>query len=213
MIHLTEDKKENLKKLYVSGLSQEATAKIIGCDRTAVGYWARRFGIQRSLSESHIGQHSSPSTEFKNGMVSWNSGITLPFQVWNKGKKTGIVPSSAFKNGHPAPTTAFKKGQASPNKGKPAPWARGENNVNWRGGVSDVNRSIRSSDKYKQWRSTVFKRDDFLCQNCKNVKYKGIVAHHIKEFSEFPELRFEVSNGLTLCRACHCFHHNPRKGK
>lgn len=72
----------------------------------------------------------------------------------------------------------------------------------WKGGITPVNVSIRSSVDYKLWREAVFKRDDFTCQFCKK---KGIYvqADHIKPFAYFPELRFELNNGRTLCRECH----------
>lgn len=79
---------------------------------------------------------------------------------------------------------------------------RGENNHNWKGGISGKNSRARHSKKYNQWRLLVYKRDFYTCQECgeKNIE---IVAHHIKSFSEFKDLRFNVNNGRTLCRACH----------
>lgn len=69
-------------------------------------------------------------------------------------------------------------------------------------------RRIRSSDEYAAWRTSVFKRDDFTCQKCKR-RGDGMTAHHLKPFATHPELRLEISNGITLCwNPCHREIHN-----
>lgn len=79
---------------------------------------------------------------------------------------------------------------------------RGENHWAWKGGVTSQNSLDRSSYKSKAWRATVFERDNYTCQKCQK---RGcyLQAHHIQPFALFPELRFELSNGITLCRKCH----------
>ena len=62
--------------------------------------------------------------------------------------------------------------------------------------------ALRSSKKMKTWRKKVFKRDNFTCQECGKANVP-LNAHHIKRFYHFPELRFRVSNGITLCEICH----------
>lgn len=67
----------------------------------------------------------------------------------------------------------------------------------------------RSSSNYINWRNEVFKRDDYTCQKC-GVKAVKLNAHHIKKWSEYPSLRFETTNGVTLCLKCHKSVHRKR---
>ena len=78
---------------------------------------------------------------------------------------------------------------------------RGKNHHNWKGGIS---KDAHSPDepKYKKWRKSIFERDNFTCQKC-FLKGVYIEAHYIKSWAKYPELRYEISNGLTLCRECH----------
>lgn len=78
----------------------------------------------------------------------------------------------------------------------------GENHWNWKGGISNENHLLRQTKEYVKWRDAVFKRDGWTCRKC-NYKGHDIVAHHILNFHGHPELRFNVGNGMTLCRRCH----------
>lgn len=78
---------------------------------------------------------------------------------------------------------------------------RGEKSPHWKGGPKN-NKEIRLSGKYRKWSLDIKKRDDYTCQMC--LKRGGILnSDHIKPFVFFPELRFELSNGRTLCVDCH----------
>ena len=78
---------------------------------------------------------------------------------------------------------------------------KGELNSSWKGGISSLNNRIRNSREYRLWRKAVFERDGHKCIWCGSVK--NIEADHINRFSIFPELRFVVENGRTLCKLCH----------
>lgn len=73
----------------------------------------------------------------------------------------------------------------------------------YRGGLTEPNTIIRGSYKYAAWRKAVFERDNYTCQCCGKRGSQDIQADHIKPFSKYPESRFDVSNGRTLCVPCH----------
>lgn len=80
---------------------------------------------------------------------------------------------------------------------------RGEACHSFKDGKLAERRDQRFSRDYKRWRYDVFLRDAFTCQECGDARGGNLNAHHIKGFADFPELRFEVSNGITLCETCH----------
>jgi hypothetical protein len=79
----------------------------------------------------------------------------------------------------------------------------GENHHNWKGGVTPENYRARATMSYFNWRNNVYKRDNYTCQKCGDNKGGNLQAHHILNFSEYEELRYDVDNGITLCEDCH----------
>jgi len=66
-----------------------------------------------------------------------------------------------------------------------------------------VGRRNYEDPAYKEWRKKVYRRDRRRCRmpGCRS-RFK-IQAHHIKKWSEAATLRFDVDNGITLCKSCH----------
>ena len=92
---------------------------------------------------------------------------------------------------------------------------KGENHPNWR---FDLTKEQRQEDrkfnpsKIKVFRESVYERDDYTCQCCGDRSGKGhavvINAHHLNSFHWFKEGRYDVSNGITLCKKCHRKYHS-----
>lgn len=136
-------------------------------------------------------------------------GLGLVGRVpWNKGKK-GVQPSTRKgKKGLQKHTEQWKKEQGYRLKSqwesgiRTANHLLGDKNPNWKGGITPINEKIRKSPEYKLWRHSVLIRDNFTCRFCL-VRGGKLEADHIKPFALFPELRFAIDNGRTLCRKCH----------
>lgn len=145
-----------------------------------------------------------------------------------KVKKSTKGRVSAFK-GHIHSAESRKKisdavtGKPGPNKGIPrtdevkakirashlaSPLRKvGEAHPNYKHGESQRALNDRRRPEYREWRSAVFVRDKFTCQKCGDARGGNLRAHHVKPFAAYPDLRYDVSNGLTLCHTCHELEH------
>ncbi len=82
---------------------------------------------------------------------------------------------------------------------------RGENHHSWIFDRNSLRRNIRNDAEYRVWVRRCKSRDKeckLKNENC----YGYLVVHHIKSWRNYPELRYELKNGITVCQA-----HHPRK--
>lgn len=115
---------------------------------------------------------------------------------WNRGKK---LSEEHIKHLSEAKIGTHRSEET---KQKISDYFRGEKHPNWKGGVTPINDRIRKTREYVLWRRSVFERDDYTCVWC-GQRGRKLNADHIKPFSLFPELRFAIDNGRTLCVDCH----------
>ena len=73
---------------------------------------------------------------------------------------------------------------------------------NWRGGKTSERKILMNRIEYINLRKTVFEQDNYTCQICK-TRGGNLEMDHIKEWCNYPELRFEITNCRTLCDKCH----------
>jgi hypothetical protein len=93
----------------------------------------------------------------------------------------------------------------------------------WKGGISIIDRLCRRMPEYYQWRSDIFKRDNWTCQTCHTMGIY-VTVHHIKGFSKLLQennikditdarncpVLWDLTNGITLCEKCHRLTDNYR---
>lgn len=82
---------------------------------------------------------------------------------------------------------------------------KGERSPRWKGGKKDI-RFERLSPCYKLWRDNVYKRDKYSCAKCNEVG-GSLECHHILNFKDYPNERYNEENGITFCRKCHSNFH------
>ena len=145
--------------------------------------------------KNHLGFKHSEETKLKIGLrlkgrKVWNKGIPWPAEIKERisqtNKNKGIEPKVKF-------------------------IGLGNEHWNWKEDRTQLKRfndtaKNRRSYAYTEWRKRVWLRDGFKCKINNRDCGGRIEAHHILNYTDFSELRYEINNGITLCRV-----HHPRK--
>jgi hypothetical protein len=79
-----------------------------------------------------------------------------------------------------------------------------------------VGKRLRGSNDWKIWRTKVFERDNFTCNNC-HLRSGELHPHHIITVKECLKMNkidliFDINNGITMCKKCHLKLHGLFKG-
>jgi 5-methylcytosine-specific restriction endonuclease McrA len=175
------------------------------------------YGIyKRTKPNPFLGKTHTEEAKQKNrlahlGKTSWMKGKTHTQKVRDiiskkqKGRKASEATrkkmSEAQKRIGNRPPSPKGKSLSEQHRKNLAISKFGENNPAWKGGITPIHHRIRGTRDYKIWRNAVLERDNRTCVWCFSTE--NLHADHIKPFSLFPELRFAIDNGRTLCASCH----------
>jgi len=151
--------------------------------------------VHFNTGKKHTEKQNKEHSEKMKGRIPWNKGLV---GVQDQIKRSG--------------------------KNHPMYGKFGSESANWRGGLTPLNILVRESEKYSTWRTSVYKRDDYICQECFQEGYE-LEAHHIEKFSHImrknniktfegalsSEKLWDIDNGKTLCKKCHKKLHRTKR--
>lgn len=186
-----------------------------------------RFGIpntpeqRKKISETHKRLGIRPVPQYGDDNPSKRKEVREKISKAMTGRKLSEKHKKALSKNHRKTNSLESRKKLSATwqekiiKGLPLP--------NWKGGITSLELRIRHSFKYRLWRSDVFSKDEFTCQECDRRGGK-LNAHHIEPFALILELNdvktfeqamsceelWNINNGITLCKECHLRQHgNP----
>lgn len=128
----------------------------------------------------------------------------------NKGKKHSLESRIKMGKGRRGKkhTEEWKQKMSETMKkiGNKPPILKGTKSPNWKGGITSENVRIRTSIEYRFWVEANMARDNYTCQKYQ-IRGGKLAVHHILNFSQYPELRFAIDNGITLSEKAHIEFH------
>jgi hypothetical protein len=170
---------------------------------------------------SEISKKNLVGQKFGRLMVVEDAGRTKQGKViWRCVCECGTIKdikSSSLSNGATQSCGCLQKERASKANS-------GECHHSWKGGLSPLNEAVRTCARYKEWRTSIFHKDNFICVHC-GTRGGDLIVHHIKFFSVIMEEHnittleeaiqcealWSTNNGITLCVGCHEEEHQRLK--
>lgn len=128
------------------------------------------------------------------GRKTWNKGVAMPKEFGEKrseiNKRMGVIPPSRkgvkLSDEHKAKLKGRK------------PWNYKEDRTQVSGGLLR-----KDSKEYKEWAMNVKHRDNNVCVLNSDKCGGRIESHHIMNWIDYPELRFDINNGVSVCQKHH----------
>lgn len=189
------------------------------------------FRYIAGMSDGRIqkGQRLSPATEFKPGQH-WRPHAKHRERDWLQhqyvalGRSTGdIAKDTGFTEGaiffwlrkHSIPRRSISEVRALKRWGAVGPdnpmfGKRGAECPRYVDGSSPERQRMYSRSEGIQFLQAVYRRDNWTCKCCGEKKggKRTLAAHHLKPWAGHPELRFDMSNVVSLCVRCHLWVHS-----
>lgn len=114
-----------------------------------------------------------------------------------------VVKSVNLVNGHTKSCGCYKLDVAKRNL---PPIKRGPEHHNWNPALTNEDRDDRRTVEYLAWAKAVYARERYKCAVC-NKRTRKPEAHHLNCWKHFPEQRYDINNGIAVCRECHTEFH------
>lgn len=197
--------KETLENLYLrEKISPDKIAKTFSVSGRTIRNYLKEYGIER-LGATHL-RKGIPAI--------WNKGIKRSDETKEKNRQkhlgktpvnfgVGRISLSCFVCGKEIWDKPYRKKHTCSIecKNKMMSILKGESHWNYNSENQGIQKK-RLWKEYKDWRLSVFEKDNYTCQKC-NQKGQKLAAHHIKSYAANPEYRLDIQNGACLCSACH----------
>ena len=133
---------------------------------------------------------------------------------WKHRQRTKICASCGGMFSHKGQTQGIegwlKRKYCSQKCGPGYKFSPGEKHPLWKGGVEgSMARGGRRRRDHRQthWSKSILRRDDFTCRRC-GKRGGDLHAHHVLSFIDHVEERWNIDNGITLCKPCHYRSHS-----
>ena len=172
---------------YYSDVDNKTISEYLGISEASLTNWAKAKNLKKSsehISNLRVAQRKH-----------WQLSEESKLQISNKLR--GVAQGSE------------RSIKAIATKRRNGTMYSGERHAWWNGGTT---RTRFDDPRYKEWRTAVMQQSNYCCAWCgkpaRETKYgSGLDCHHIKGWKNNVELRYEISNGMALCREHHIHMH------